>query len=265
MAKILPKDLTSYDFLKAAAVVLMAVDHAGYFFFPEDNWWRAAGRICVPIWFFLVGYARERRLEGRLWAGAAILAAAYAVAGSHFLPFSILATILAIRFVLDRTMAFVLRNTEILVLSCAALVVLIIPTNYLAEYGTQGLILAMAGYLVRNGRECGKSEAFVQMFMVFAFLSFVVPQFFFFGFTPVQFYLMAGGVGLAFLYLYRFRPVLYPELTRRIPAGAARVIRFMGRRTLEIYVGHIILFQIIALLQGQERFGLFAWKLMPAF
>ena len=73
-AKTLSRNITSYDMLKTAAVVLMIIDHIGYFFFPEMPIFRALGRLCVPIWMFLVGYARTREISRELWIGGVILA-----------------------------------------------------------------------------------------------------------------------------------------------------------------------------------------------
>ena len=41
----LPAEITSYDLLKAAAVIIMIIDHVGYYFFIDEMWWRAVGRI----------------------------------------------------------------------------------------------------------------------------------------------------------------------------------------------------------------------------
>ena len=74
MPRTLPKDLTSHDLLKAFAVIIMVIDHAGYYFFPDQEWWRAIGRIGFPIWFFLVGHARGRVISRKLIIGAGLLA-----------------------------------------------------------------------------------------------------------------------------------------------------------------------------------------------
>ena len=63
----LPKELTSYDLLKSLAVILMICDHIGYFFFPEEMWFRTLGRLCLPIWFFLIGYARGDEVSKLFW------------------------------------------------------------------------------------------------------------------------------------------------------------------------------------------------------
>ena len=64
------------DILKTVAIILMIIDHIGYYFFPENYWFRAIGRACVPVWFFLIGYANTRELPNRLLIAALILALA---------------------------------------------------------------------------------------------------------------------------------------------------------------------------------------------
>src|SRR5690606_26082911 len=65
--------VTSYDLIKSAAIILMVVDHLGAFFFPENDWLRAAGRLCVPLWFFLIGYAHARDIPKSWIIGAVSL------------------------------------------------------------------------------------------------------------------------------------------------------------------------------------------------
>jgi len=260
MTKPLPKDLTSYDLLKTLAVVLMIIDHAGYFFFPDDNWWRVAGRLCVPMWFFLIGYAQSRDLSPRLWIGAGILIVTSIVCGHYLFPLSILATMIVIRFIIDPFMRWALHSDFRFWLAGVLLFLLILPTNFIAEYGSQGLLLAMFGYLARNYQALGRKHDFVVNYALFMLFAFTIPQFFLHGLSTTQFYVLFIGSALVLYGLYNFRPAV---IARKIPASLTKILQFTGRRTLEIYVAHIVLFQAVALLSGDERFGLFAWKFMP--
>ena len=49
----------STDWLKAVAIILVLVDHIGYFFVEDDQWWSDFGRLAAPTFFFL-GYAQTR-------------------------------------------------------------------------------------------------------------------------------------------------------------------------------------------------------------
>jgi len=77
----LPDTVTSYDVWKTLAVLLMIIDHIGAYFLPDEQGLRILGRLCVPIWFFLVGYAQSRDLSWRLWAGVAILSISNYIGG----------------------------------------------------------------------------------------------------------------------------------------------------------------------------------------
>src|SRR5678815_2294516 len=48
----------STDWLKTIAIILVLVDHFGYFFMESDLWWSVVGRMAAPTFFFLIGYAR---------------------------------------------------------------------------------------------------------------------------------------------------------------------------------------------------------------
>ncbi len=265
MSKILSKDMTSYDVLKTVAVIIMIIDHIGYYFFTDDMWWRAVGRIGFPVWFFLIGHATGRGIPSKLWGGALFLAALYLFAGSHVFPLSALVTIIFIRLTLDWVMRYALLNKVAIILTSAALVLLILPSSFLFEYGTQAIILAMFGYMVRHKDRLALSGDFLRNFAVFSFFAFVLPQFVLHGLSMPQFYLMAAGTAATVYTLFHFKAASYPALTAKMPAPLAWLVRFGGRRTLEIYVVHIALFQVAAVLMGQERFGWFDWKFIPEF
>ena len=58
------------DWLKTAAIILVAVDHFGHFFMEDDRWWSVFGRLAAPTFFFLMGYAQTRTVPLRwIWLG----------------------------------------------------------------------------------------------------------------------------------------------------------------------------------------------------
>ena len=153
MSKPLSPVLTSYDFLKAAALVLMIVDHIGYFFYPDDMWWRAVGRMSAPVWLFLVGYARSRDVGARMWAGMAVLVVSNYVFGMPVLPLNILGTIIVCRLAIDPMMGFIRRHPSMLYPVLVLLFVGGVFTFMTVEYGTTAMMMVMTGYLVRNHEE----------------------------------------------------------------------------------------------------------------
>ena len=259
MTKPLPKEITSYDLLKAAAVIIMIIDHIGFYFFSDEMWWRAIGRIGFPIWFFLVGYARSRDFSPRLWAGAIILVIANFAVGMYVLPLNALFTIIAIRLLIDPLVRMSMVNLYALFSFSVVLMFLILPTNMISEYGTQALIMAMFGYLVRNREMLKNAPAILNAYMVFALGTFLLMQHTVFYFSPVQWYVMGGGTFFVMGVLFFFKSVTFPKLTQALPHFMTFIIQLMGRRTLEIYVFHLLLFKAMVFIMYPELYGLFDW------
>lgn len=261
--KHLTKDLTSYDLLKTFAVLLMLVDHAGYYFFDDDSWWRLFGRFCVPVWFFLIGYARSRDLGPKLWIGMVVLVASSLVVGMGALPVNILGTMLVIRLVLDAVMARAQRTPQGLWQLSVMMVLLTFPTSYLFEYGTLAVIMAMFGWLVRHQHEYPGGERQAQQYLFFALGTFVVLQTMFFGFSGNQILVLGGGILAVMCGLMFFRPVTFAGTGEGFKGVLTSPLRFMGRWTLEIYVAHLLLFKTLGAIYQPDRFPLFDWKLGP--
>ncbi len=261
--KHLTKDLTSYDLLKTFAVLLMLVDHTGYYFFEDDSWWRVFGRFCVPVWFFLIGYARSRDLGPKLWAGMIILVAVSFIVGAGIFPVNILGTMLVIRLVLDPVMERALRTPQGLWQISVMMILLSFPTSYLFEYGTLAVVLAMFGWLVRHQHEYPGGERQAQQYLFFALGVFVVIQTMFFGFNANQILVLGGGILAVMCGLMFFRPVTFAGTGEGLKGFLTWPLRFMGRWTLEIYVAHLLLFKALGAIFQPERFMLFDWKLVP--
>lgn len=262
MSKTLPKDLTSYDFLKSIAVLLMIVDHVGYYFYPEENWFRVVGRACVPLWFFLIGYAQSRGLSKDLWIGGAMLVLANIVVGSYLLSLNILFSMLIVRMVLDPLLDAALRSVREFALITFSLTLVMLPTIFLWEYGTQGIMIAMLGYMIRN-RERIKAlhpDAF-EIFYVVNVLLFIGFQSFIFMFNKAEIVALSILSVISFVSLYYFRPMTFPELTAKLPRHLVRLLQFGGRKTLEIYVVHLLLFKIMAMVLFPDSYSWFQVKL----
>lgn len=256
--------LTSYDLFKAAAVILMILDHVGYYFYPEQEWFRVFGRLCVPIWFFLIGYARSRDLTPPIWIGMGVLVVANVVAGLSVFPLNVLGTMILVRLTIDPVMRAAKRNAESLMVVSAILFALILPSYMVAEYGTQGIIMAMFGYIIRNQVTVPgikTHQALASGFCLFTMLNFVGIQQLIFAFPTPQMLVMFVGILLVCSALYMFKPMEFPRLTAMIPGPITALLQFLGRYTLEIYVSHLLLFKAMAMYFDPARFQFMQWTL----
>lgn len=263
--KPLPEEITSYDLLKTFAVLTMIVDHIGYYFYPDTEWLRIVGRLSAPVWFFLIGYANSRDLGPRLWWGMLILVVANVITGQAVLPLNILGTMIFLRLVIDTVMDRSLRDYEILFALTAVSFFLILPSSFLWEYGTASLFFAMYGWFVRHPDRVRYPRKYVvQAFIAISGTAYLAYQSLLFGLDRTQIAILAALGAAGCFFLYRFRPATYPALTATLPGPLTRMIRFMGRRTLEIYVLHLVLFKFAALtITHDERFEWFKLALFP--
>ncbi len=263
MSKALSKNLTSYDLIKTVAVLLMVIDHVTAYFAPDLLWLRVAGRLCVPIWFFLIGYARSRDLGPKIWIAVGLLIASDFVAGLNVFPLSILVTIILIRLLLNPFMKLFEWNKFAFCLGCLVLVLLIWPVDMVMEYGAQGFVLAIFGYLVRHVQERKEGAGVLYPYMVFSIVIFTITQWANFQFPGLQaLALFAGNIGVLAL-LYHFRPMTYPKLTAFLPRPFTAFLRLTGRRTLEIYVLHLLIIKALALLVRPEWYSALQWVWFP--
>ena len=257
MTRAQTSNLTSYDFVKFTALALMIVDHIGYFFYPDEMWLRAVGRLSAPMWLFLIGYARSRDLPWQMWAGTVLLMLVNYSVGKDILPVYIIGSMLLFRIILDPVMNFIRRDTKSLYPLTAVLFALTALTAPLFEYGAEGFIVVMAGYICRNKEEMGFGSNRIALYMITAAAAHLASVYlFFFGsdFSPVHYIFVALGLVVIMLGLSRFRPAEYPGLTQNIPYLLIAFVQFCGRRTLEIYVVHLAAFHLIAAYSGDERF-----------
>lgn len=266
MTRYSAQTLTSYDLLKVLAIVLTIVDHAGHHFFPDEMWLRILGRLCVPMWFFLIGYARTEAIPRSLIVAGGAVAASALIAGQYLFPLNILFTFAILRRL--RT-PIALRATEgpeqlrgwFLLLLFAA-----VPTGLLSDYGSMGMLFVLHGYIQRR-REALRdrlTDRHIALFAGFSYLAFGLQQGVMLpsldGLQAVG--LMAGLAGVG-LMLHRFRPVDFPGLSKAAGAAGRAVLGFTGRQTLWIYAAHIIIFRAVCLWLYPEQYVFMEWHILP--
>ena len=264
--KELPKALTSYDVLKSLAIILMIIDHFGLHFYPDEMWFRTIGRLCVPIWFFLIGYANTITVPKTFWLAALIVTASALVSGQFLLPLNIMFTIMIVRYLRQKGVMNCLNSAEALRGMFFIILLLALPSSIIVEYGTTALFFAIIGYIVRHRETVNEAikPAYTRLFAVLSFLTFFILQglnmpylhydqalFLLFGFTFV-------GIGL-----WLFKPLVFVDAPKYMALSLIRILQFLGRRTLEIYVVHIVIFRAIAMVLDPEGYGFMDWDIVP--
>ncbi|PCK00479.1 MAG: hypothetical protein COA45_01485 [Zetaproteobacteria bacterium] len=267
MRKVLPKELTSYDLLKALAIILMITDHVGHHFYPDEMWFRILGRLCVPIWFFLVGYAKTTELPKRLWIGGLIVAVSGIVAGQYLMPLNILFTIIVLRYLRGGLVRNGLHSPDALRGIFLVILFMGLPTAILFEYGTMSMLFVLFGYIVRHKEEVYEKiePQYVKIFVAISFFSFFLIEGL--GLPAVSasqaMAMFFGFVGVGWT-LWNFRGAVYVDASHHMAPSIIKVIQFMGRRTLEIYVVHIVIFRAVAMILYPDRYKFLDWHYVPS-
>ena len=259
-SKNLPKQITSYDLLKSFAVITMIIDHVGMYLYPDQAEWRIIGRMSMPVWLFLIGYAQSRDLSPLLWIGAGILILSDIVIGDTVFSLNILVTILVARFCLDHVMALFFKDKESMLLVTLGLILLIVPTVFLSDYGTHAFLFAMMGYMVRHQDKLNISKTMIVGFMLLTVVTHTVYQNITFHFSMVEGAFNGTGILLVSALLLSFKSISYENLSVKLTPVLTWPLQFMGRYSLEIYVLHLLIIKAIAFSMFPEHFGWFNWR-----
>ncbi|MFA7276422.1 MAG: TraX family protein [Pseudobdellovibrionaceae bacterium] len=259
----LGENITSYDLLKCLALILMTIDHIGFYFFPDNQWYRAIGRGCLPIWFGLIGYANTRELPLSFWVGGFILVAVNIMLGLYILPLNILFTMLFIRFSIDHVVRIYFKNSESMAVGLLTFFLVGIPTNYLVEYGTFAFPMVLVGYILRHGSEMKLAKLSRGLSIATLCGVFIAANIIMFDFHTAQAVCAVGIMILTTMMMAGFSPASFPELTRMMGRPVSWMIRMGGRYTLEYYIIHLLILKITLFMLEGDKYKLFQPTLFP--
>jgi hypothetical protein len=241
------KALTAYD-LFAITVTYMVFGHYAENF-TDSLWLRVGDRILVPVFLIPIGYNVGRKLDWKLICGALLVAGMRWFMFQHWLkplPMggeTILVTIVVTRLILPLLMDFVLQSRWRFWSANLVLAALAPWTHgHISEYGTLGVILAMAGWLSRARSEIPRGIVDVREYFVLAFFYYIAFNQSLYGLSPVQLAVTAAGTALAFGLLYDFRKLIQNSLKRKSKDAVSKICRFVGGNSLEIYTLHMIVY-----------------------
>lgn len=256
------------DWLKTVAIVLVAVDHFGYFFVADADWWSVFGRLAAPPFFFLLGYAQTRRVPLHwIWLAFLLTLLDSWNAGWSWVAPNILLGFALIRLARPHVQTLLLNHGwAAFVIIVAALIVALPMASEIVDYGAEGWLWALVGllqrmYLDQRTTEEPAGTATAAMWHppsviggagLMRMLACLAAAFVYiwqeqveFSFSPPQFVVFVIGVFVLSLGLYLFRrgpSRLQP------PEFLAGTLHFIGRHTLEIYAIQLAGSELLVLL-----------------
>lgn len=254
------------DWLKAAAIILVAVDHFGHFFIENNVWWSAFGRLAAPPFFFLMGYAQTRTVPvSWIWLGVILTLLESWNANWTWVTPNIFLSFVLIRLARPYVEVLLRRYGWIalafLVLALLAAVPIAGP---IADYGAEGWLWALLGLCQRMYVDAGSAADAAQgseppacpmagnvghmrlLACLVAVAAYIWQEQREYSFPQAHFAVFVVGVGILSLIMCLFKRG--PSYVQP-PVAAAGVLGFIGRRTLEIYAIQLAGFEIITLLR----------------
>jgi hypothetical protein len=253
------------DWLKTVAILLVAVDHIGYFFVENSDWWSVFGRFAAPVFFFLLGYANSKRVPVS-WVLLGLLLTTLDSWNNDWtwVAPNILLSLVFIRVVRPYVEAG-LRKTGLLGFALLVVVlVLIVPfTGEVVEYGSEGWLWALFGLIQRNYVDAQSTPKKPWMdrgilslslseqtclkvmritAIILAATVAIWQEQIEYLFAPVQLSILTAGMALLSGILWQFcrGPSRYQP-----SAVVAVMLRFAGRYTLEIYAIQLAVSEVI--------------------
>jgi hypothetical protein len=253
-----PPPVDNTDWLKAAAIILVLVDHFGYFFVEDDLWWAAFGRFAAPVFFFLVGYAKSRSVPLH-WIGLGIILTVLDSwnADWTWVAPNILLSFALIRLARPRVEALVnSRPWAAYALLLPVLLVLLPVAGQMADYGAEGWLWALFGIYHRQYADAkavtvagGAIDGAVQRAGPVRLLACVIAAVIYvwqeqkeFAFPEVQLTVVIVGVAIMALSMCLF---LRGASRIQPPEFISGPLRFVGRHTLEIYAVQLAASELI--------------------
>lgn len=245
--KTLPSTVTTLDLIKTFAVICMIIDHIGFYFFPDSSWFRVVGRLGgAPIWFFLIGYASSREIPNMWMIGALILAVMDLALFGHVFSLNVLVTLILLRLTIDPIMNFMMQSRYVFWLGAVLLTFFYVPSNMLMEYGTIGVLCGMLGYIVKNRKELERITFLTRNdylgFVGLIIVANTLLQSAIMGFDQVQSLCLGVAFAAITIALCQLRVETIPQITNK---WATKTLHLGGRKTLEIYVGHLVVFKLV--------------------
>ena len=260
-----PHTVDNTDWLKTAAIILVSIDHFGYFFMEDDLWWSAFGRLAAPTFFFLVGYAKTRKVP-RYWIGLGAMLTlldSWNADWTWVAP-NILLSFTLIRIARPRVEGFVQRYGWVgYALLVAALLLVLPAAAKIVDYGAEGWLWALFGFYQSRyvegrsatdasggteGSSLGASAILEKtgLMRVLACCAaaavYVWQEQKEFSFPTIHLAVVILGVGVMSLGLCLF---LRGPSRIQPPAAIASALRFIGRHTLVIYAVQLAVSELI--------------------
>lgn len=227
---------SNHDLLKAIALMIMIIDHIGFFFFPKISLLRAIGRITVPIWFFLIGYNFKNINNSikLLILAALFLQIISIIISKNISILNVLWTMVICKYILYYYQNIIYKVDWFFV---TLISIIIYPiTSLIFEYGSLAIIISIWGYNCRFNTE---SKIIGAITIAFLYCYIEIKEF--------KFDILESAICIIFANIIIYILYNYQFTILKIRKFFKYFINIGSRYSLFLYVSHIILFNLLKL------------------
>ena len=221
----------------------MIAGHVASFFLPDILWLRIPDRMFVLTFLVATGYNSGHKFNPIIYIGFVIICVLSYFTEQH-LPINILGTLLFVRFTLEPLTRGLFLNKSVFWSANIVFIILFPITNSLFEYGTLAYILALAGWINKN-QHLVKNIINPLEYFIFALFAYLLATQLTFQFPQTQMVIVGIGCAIMMVLLYHLKTLLLNSIRAKPTDTISRFCQFLGHKSLEIYIFHYALFQIV--------------------
>jgi peptidoglycan/LPS O-acetylase OafA/YrhL len=135
------------DWLKFFAIVLVSIDHIGFFLIEDADWWSVYGHLAAPVFFFLVGFSQTRSVPfSWIWLGIILTLFESWNNDSTWVTPNILLNLALIRILQPHLQKVLSKYGWIaFVLIISAILAMLPIAAHMVDYGAEGWLWALFG------------------------------------------------------------------------------------------------------------------------
>lgn len=215
------------------------------FFLPDILWLRIPDRVFVLTFLVATGYNSGHKFNPIIYGGFAVICILGYFTEQHF-PINILGTLLFVRFTLEALTRGLFANKAVFWAGNIVFIILFPVTNAVLEYGTLAYILALAGWISKN-QHLVKNTVNPLEYFIFALFAYLLATQLTFQFPQDQMIIVGIGCAIMMILLYNLKTLLLNSMKAKPKDIIGQFCRFLGHKSLEIYIFHYVLFQIIVI------------------
>lgn len=227
----------THDLYKAIGIILMIIDHIGFYLLSNDLWFRILGRGAAPLFYCLVGYNGKVHLTTKLIVYGTILSLTMLFFGADIWV-NILFTFVAAELLIKHIPVDKMSHGSRVGIFIFGIIIHTIIFPYV-EYGTSGILIA----LTMNWKV--KKVPYGTTWLAAALIFHYAWQSLTFGILD-DLYMMYVILAMTVISWLALR--LYGLEKLDFPKFLELPIKLLSRYSLDIYFIHLISFQAIALL-----------------